>query len=350
MLVSAVVDALGKQNHPRDRLERLVAGFHVARTGEAYFEPGTPLSLWGVRDDACNEVRGRNEGERVLRAMLEHLPTDPAVLKNLLYFVADRGDGSYEPERSSALTPVSVTHAVELVERYGVESARDVISWLWVGDEAAFARLKQVAPARFASFTGTDPGRWAGGGVSREGGEARVFALLAAPFPDEGAAIRYVASSTSSAAGQRGLCSAAATWLAGGHGLTLPAAPTLNGWDGGVSEKGIAVGRLLAAVDQALPDVLAEVGVPLLESIWYGKAIGLAARLFGRWDAGFVVDDGSSFFEAAARRGLLYTRSGKSGKDGRAAFKGMDAKKAIAEVEKKTAAKAKAMGAPRAPL
>lgn len=350
MLIPAVVDALGEQGHPRDHLERLVAAFNVASFGEVVLEPGGRLSIWSVRDEVCAKVLARGEADRVLRAMFDHLPSDPAVLSNLLYFVADRGDGSYEPERASALTPVSVTHAVELVERYGAERARDVIAWLWFGDGQALARLEEIAPARFASFNPTHPDRWAGGGVSRDAGGARVFALLAAPFPDEPAALRFVASATGSAAGQRGLCSAAADWLAARHGVALPAAPKIDGWDGGVSEKGVAVARLLAAVDQALPDLLAEVGAPLLESIWYGRAMGRAARLFGRWDAAFVVDDGASFFEAGARRGLLYARGGKSGKDGRATSKAMDAKKAIAELEKKIAAKENAIGAPRARL
>lgn len=308
------------------------------------FSPPSTMDIWSARDEVCSRARAEGRGDAVLRAVHAVLPTSIEGLSCFAFFVADRGEGSFEPHRASALTPVSVTHLVELAKLLGLEHLADVASFLWFGDEAAFTRLQPVARARAEAFTGRL------GGVSRGDGEARAFALFAAAFSDEAAALRHVAKSTGDMAGGRGMCSAAAAWLAQRHGLTLPAAPEADSWDGGVFEKAVAVGRLLNAIDQAHPALLAEVAAPLLESVWYGGRIALAARLFGRWDAAFVVSNGDSFLEAASRGGVVYSRSGKTGKDGKVSVKLADPKKARAEVEKKVAAKEKEWGATRAAL
>ncbi|APR80048.1 Hypothetical protein A7982_05395 [Minicystis rosea] len=332
------MDAFLPQDYDRAIVEGLVAAHE--RWDLTLVPPGE--SIWDTRHKLCARVQADGRGEAVLRVMHAALPAMEQP-ECFLRLVAEHGAGNYdETIRPESLTPVSATHLVELTNMLGREHISDVASWLWFADTAALERLQPIARAA------TPPERL--DGLSSGAGEARVFELFAAAFADERAALRHMLRGLKGGAG-RGACSAAAAWLVARHGLTLPAPPAKTvGWDGGVFELAVAAGLLLNAVDQAHPELLAEMAEPTLMNVSNRRRTALAARLFGRWDAAFSVTDGKELFEAACRRGVVYSRAGKCGKEGRVSMKVADPKKAMGEVEKKVAAKEKEWSVTRAPL
>ncbi len=187
MDVTPIVDALLPQPHDRALLEHLVAAYERL---EPIHLPPNNKDIWSARDEVCARVKAEGRGDAVLRAVHAALPASIEGLQKFARFVADHGDGSYESSRSFALTPVSVTHLVELVKLVGVQHLADVAAWLWLADEAALARLQPIVRAQAAAFTK------ALAGVSSGDGEARAFELFAVAFSDEGAALRHVAKVT----------------------------------------------------------------------------------------------------------------------------------------------------------